>query len=225
MPWTCWLGPTTSEIDGRMRDPGTTARHNSGPRLRTLRSVVACSFRPANDGVAEGKRTPPPAQALTSSLLGTAGLTLPQMSALCHSYAAGVSGGKTPRYAIKEEWQGELRFYVSGWDAPAPTTSAISAFSFYTREHNRSFLICFAHCGLLQKLASSHPPSTNSRLPSNPCTSSPPLPSWILAGQAGPVQVPQRGCLALSADTWLALVLTSLHGLLQLIFREHFELD
>lgn len=134
MPWTCWLGPTTSEMDRRMRDPGTTARHNSGPRLRTLRSVVACSFRPANDGGAEGKRTPPPAQALTSSLLGAAGLILPQTSALCHSYAAGVSGGKTPRYAIKEEWQGELRFYVSGWDAPTPTTSAISAFSFYTRE-------------------------------------------------------------------------------------------
>lgn len=41
MPQACWLGPRISEMDRRMRDPGTTARHNSGPRLRTLRSVAA----------------------------------------------------------------------------------------------------------------------------------------------------------------------------------------
>lgn len=65
MPQACWLGPRISEMDRRMRDPGNTARHNSGPRLRTLRSVAACSFGQASDGRAEGKRArPPPARLL-----------------------------------------------------------------------------------------------------------------------------------------------------------------
>lgn len=154
MPWARWLGPKTSETDRRMRDPGTTARHNSGPRPRTLRSVAACSFRPARDGIAEGKRArPPPARALTSSLLGAAGLTLPQMSALCHSYAAGVSRGKTPQVCHQRGVAGRTLFLCLWLGRTSPNTSANSAFSFYTLEHNRSFLISSAHCGLLQKLA------------------------------------------------------------------------
>lgn len=182
MPQACWLGPRISEMDRRMRDPGTTARHNSGPRPRTLRSVAA-SDKPVM-WRAEGKRArPPPARLLPPPSWEQ---QVSHYRRCQHSVILLLPGYQEARPSgMPSKRSGRENFVFTslvGTHQPQPLLRIQP--SVFIHWSIIAFLISSAHCGLLQKLASSHPPSTNSRLPSNPCTSSPPLYSWILAGQA-----------------------------------------
>lgn len=128
----------------------------------------------------------------------------------------------TPRYAIKEEWEGELPFSVSGWGTEAPATSTNSPFNFiHLSTIPHSWFPSFI-CGLLQKLASSHPPSSILGWLPIPV---PPPPFLLLAGLAQPVQVPQRGCLGTVSWYLVGLGPHQAARLLQLVFREYFGLE